>query len=81
MPVLTEILDGNIALVTMSGKSATQSFSMEFLPEIAAAIDSVDGVTYFLTAAHFCEVQEALDISQQMFQGYTGYRFEIINCL
>ena len=40
MPVLTEILDGNIALVTMSGKSATQSFSMEFLPEIAAAIDS-----------------------------------------
>ena len=44
----------------------------------AAAIDSVDGVTYFLTAAHFCEVQEALDISQQMFQGNTGYRFEII---
>ena len=40
MPVLMDRLNDNIALVTMSGKSATQSFSMEFLPEIAKTIDS-----------------------------------------
>ena len=40
MPVETSNLDDGIALVTMAGKSATQSFSMEFLPQIAEAIDS-----------------------------------------
>ena len=40
MPVETSNLGDGIALVTMAGKSATQSFSMEFLPQIAEAIDS-----------------------------------------
>ncbi len=40
MPVETSNLDDGVALVTMAGKSATQSFSMEFLPQIAEAIDS-----------------------------------------
>ena len=40
MPVEISMLDDHIALVTMSGKSATQSFSMEFLPKIAKAIDN-----------------------------------------
>ena len=40
MPVETSNLGDGIALVTMAGKSATQSFSMEFLPLIAEAIDS-----------------------------------------
>ena len=40
MPVETSNLADGIALVTMAGKSATQSFSMEFLPQIAEAIDS-----------------------------------------
>ena len=40
MPVDIRMLDDHIALVTMSGKSATQSFSTEFLPKIAEAIDS-----------------------------------------
>ena len=40
MPVLVSELDNGIALVTMAGKSATQSFSMEFLPQIAEAIES-----------------------------------------
>ena len=40
MPVETSNLDDGVALVTMAGKSATQSFSMEFLPQIAKAIDS-----------------------------------------
>ena len=39
MPVETSNLGDGIALVTMAGKSATQSFSMEFLPQIAEAID------------------------------------------
>ena len=40
MPVETSNLGDGVALVTMAGKSATQSFSMEFLPQIAEAIDS-----------------------------------------
>ena len=40
MPVETSNLGDGIALVTMAGKSATQSFSMVFLPQIAEAIDS-----------------------------------------
>ena len=40
MPVELTLVDDTVGLVTMSGKSATQSFSMEFLPKIAAAIDS-----------------------------------------
>ena len=40
MAVETSNLGVGVALVTMAGKSATQSFSMEFLPQIAEAIDS-----------------------------------------
>ena len=40
MAVTIKDLGEGIALVTMAGKSATQSFSMEFLPRIAEAIQS-----------------------------------------
>ena len=40
MAVTIKDLGEGIALVTMAGKSATQSFSMEFLPKIAEAIQS-----------------------------------------
>ena len=40
MAVTIEDLGEGISLVTMAGKSATQSFSMEFLPKIAEAIQS-----------------------------------------
>ena len=40
MAVTVRDLGEGISLVTMAGKSATQSFSMEFLPKIAEAIQS-----------------------------------------
>ena len=39
MPVTVSSVDDGVALIKMAGKSATQSFSMQFLPQIAEAID------------------------------------------
>ena len=40
MPVLIDTSDNGISVITMSGKTSKQSFSLEFLPMIADAIDT-----------------------------------------
>ena len=44
----------------------------------AAAINTVEGKTYMLTAAHFCEAESIFEIAQIVFDNQIEYNLEII---